>query len=221
LALAERNAETLVGLQQRTDEAGQVAAAVRGECASALERIVAQIDAVQARTETNARELRAAFEALERRVGAVVAPGDVDPDETPWAEDVTKVRAEMIELRESAQRAVAEAQARLGVRVESIVAGVEAQVASVQDEAWKRLGDLQARLETQAGTVGRLRDEVHQAQRGVDELESALAEQADRGVRALLARACNEAAAVVLGVASAGVIVGRYAAGTELPRIAR
>jgi hypothetical protein len=127
----------------------------------------------------------------------------------------------MIELRESAQRAVGEAQARLGVRVESIVAGVEAQVASVQDEAWKRLGDLQARLETQAGTVGRLRDEVHQAQRGVDELESALAEQADRGVRALLARACNEAAAVVLGVASAGVIVGRYAAGTVLPRIAR
>jgi hypothetical protein len=127
----------------------------------------------------------------------------------------------MIELRESAQRAVAEAQARLGVRVESIVAGVEAQVASVQDEAWKRLGDLQARLETQAGTVGRLRDEVHQAQRSVDELETALAEQAERGVQALFARACNEVAAVVLGVASAGVIAGRYAAGTVLPRIGR
>jgi chromosome segregation ATPase len=223
LALAERNAEALAALQHRIAETGQEAAvtAIRTELAQGLERVGAQIDAAQARTDEKAHELRTTLEALERRVEGALAPDNVDPDETPWATDVTKVRAEIIELRECAQRAVGEAQARLGVRVESIVAGVEAQVSRVQDDLWKQLGDLQARLETQAGTVGRLRDEVQAAHRVVDELETALADQANRGVGAFVGRACNEVVAAVLGAASVGVIVGRYAAGAVLPRLAR
>jgi chromosome segregation ATPase len=221
VALAERNAETLATLAQRTEEAGRAAATVRGDLASGLERIAAQLEDVRTHGEASVRELRTTLEALERRVDGALAPGNVDPDETPWAEDVTNVRAEIIELRESAQRAVGEAQARLGVRVESIVAGVEAQVSRVQDDLWKRLSDLQARLETQAGTIGRLRDEVQAAHRLVDELETALADQANRGVGAFVGRACNEVVAAVLGAASVGVIVGRYAAGAVLPRLAR
>jgi len=222
LALAERNAEALAALQQRPAETGQTAAvaAVRTELAHGLERVGAQLDAAQARTDAKAHQLRAALEALERRVEGALAPGNVDPDETPWAADVTKVRAEIIELRDASQRAVAEAQARLGVRVESIVAGVEAQVSRIQDDLWQRLGDVQARLEIQGGTVGQLRDDVHAAQRGVDELAIAVAEQSRRGARALVERACHEVAAAVLGVASVGVIIGRYAAGAVRPRSA-
>jgi chromosome segregation ATPase len=221
VALAERHAEMLATLAHRTAEAGQAAATVGDDLATGLERITAQLEDVRTRGEASGRELRTTLEALERRLDEALAPGNGDPDETPWAEDVTKVRAEIIELRESAQRAVGEAQARLGVRVESIVAGVEAQVSRVQDDLWKQLGDLQARLETQAGTVGRLRDEVQAAHRVVDELETALADQANRGVGAFVGRACNEVVAAVLGAASVGVIVGRYAAGAVLPRLAR
>jgi chromosome segregation ATPase len=222
LALAERNAEALAALQHRIAETGQEAAvtAIRTELAQGLERVGAQIDAAQARTDEKAHELRTTLEALERRVEGALAPDNVDPDETPWATDVTKVRAEIIELRESGQRAVAEAQARLGVRVESIVAGVEAQVSRIQDDLWQRLGDLQARLEVQVKAVGGLRDDVHAAQRGVEELEIAVAEQSRRGARALVERACSEVAAAVLGVASVGVIIGRYAAGAVRPRSA-
>jgi hypothetical protein len=54
----------------------------------------------------------------------------------------------------------------------------------------------------------------------VEELEIAVAEQARRGARALVERACSEVAAAVLGVASVGVIIGRYAVGAVRPRSA-
>jgi len=236
-ALARQTSEDLAALGSRLDDVAGEARHGRNELSSGIERVgelVGRVEAGQA-------ELQGTVRALDEQVRTLLTV--TDPDEAPWAEDVTRLGENLVALRDEQQRVMAEAKVHVDVRVESIVAGVEAQVASMRDGLWDRLAEVQQRLKAQEvawvervgtldGPVERMRLETMGLRAELAEMdtrlmqtietqETRLAQFSSGGVGALLSRAYQDVIAVVAGAVSLGVIIGRFATSAVLPRAAR
>jgi hypothetical protein len=142
--------------------------------------------------------------------------------------------AEVATLHEDILRRVAEAEARAGVRVDAIVAGVEAEARSVRDGLWNRVAGTEHRLQDAEALLASLRAEVPQAtaealealatvQTGLDDLRDGLAATHERlaeveargtgagGIGGVVGCVRDELVAVVMAMVSVGAVVGRLA----------
>jgi predicted nucleic acid-binding Zn-ribbon protein len=142
------------------------------------------------------------------------------------------LRASLGPLRDDAFRRIEETEARLDVRLDSVVAGVEAETRAVRDALWDRVSGAEQRLQQAEAVLSGLRVEVLQTaaqalegvvagQGEIEELRTALGatderlaalerQQAARGGLAGMVECVrDELVAAVMMVVSIGAVVGR------------
>lgn len=135
--------------------------------------------------------------------------------------------------REELLRRIDEHEARVGVRLDSIIAGVEGETRSVRDSFWDRLGGTEQRLHHAEAQLANLRVEVPQraaevleglaaAHGEIEQLQhrfgaagdrlTALERQAARsGLAGMIGCVRDEIVAAMMLVVSVGAVVGRLA----------
>lgn len=146
--------------------------------------------------------------------------------------DLESLRTSLAQVREEMLRRVGETEARLGVRLDSIVAGVEAETRAVRDSLWDRVAGTEQRLheaeELLAGMrvqfpqaaahalegIAAVHGELEQMRDGLGMADGRLAalEQQRRGrsgFAGVVDCVREEIVAAVMLVASLGAVVGR------------
>ena len=111
--------------------------------------------------------------------------------------DQLRERATVEQLREQLVRRAEETEARLGVRLDAIVAGAEAEARAVREALWDRV----------AGAERRLQDAETMLAERLASLEQARAARGGRG--GVLECVRDEIVAAVMMVVSIGAVVGR------------
>lgn len=240
-SLVESTADELRRLaervQSRPEEASFDAATSLPAVAAlqgAVERMAAEL-AQQAAGQDEARSQlvraiddvrRAAVSSGERATQALAQVADLERR----SRDLDAVRGAVGLARDEFLRRIDETEARFGVRLDSIVAGVEAETRTVRDSTWDRMANVDQRLQDAELALGSMRAGLPQsvtraleglaAVRGeMDQLRQQLAATATRlatleqGQRPRSVFECvrDEIVAAVMTVASIGAVFGRLA----------
>jgi hypothetical protein len=149
--------------------------------------------------------------------------------------DLDALRVGLATVRDEIVRRVGEAEARFGVRMDAIVAGVEAEARAVRDALWDRVAGTEQRLQDAEAMLASVRVELPRAatealdglltvQSGLDDLRDGLAatharlasvESEHGGGSGMIGSAVScvrdELVAVVMAIVSIGAVVGRLA----------
>jgi chromosome segregation ATPase len=213
--------DLVADVRRLVDEVGRQAAGAASLAAEAQRAGAPAIDEV--------REVRAIAVGSGERAGQALSQ---TADLERRSRDVDAVRAELAQLRDDVLRRVDQAEARLGVRVDSMVAGAEAESRTVREETWDRLASLEQRLleaeQSLAGVKVGLPQSVARALEGiagmhgdVERLQQRLTATDDRltfleqarrqraGFPGLLGCVRDEIVAAVMTTASLGAVAGR------------
>lgn len=224
----------LEGVRQDVASARTVSGAAEGaEAPADTSALASAIDEVRTELRRSGIELTAALEEVRLMAAASgeqaaealaqAAGGD------GRAHEIEALRAGVGALRDELLRRVDGTEARLGVRLDSIVAGVEAESRAVRDGLWDRVADAERRLHDAEATLATVRVQLPQAaaqalegiaglHEGLDDLRVALdaagarlraLEERPGGLGGLVACIRDEVVAAVMLVASVGAVVGR------------
>jgi hypothetical protein len=171
---------------------------------------------------------RVALAGGERATQALAQTADLDRR----GRELEALRGSLAQLRAEALRRSEETEARFGVRLDSIVAGVEAETRAVRDGLWDRVSGAEQRLQEAEALLARIRVELPQAtaqalegvaavygeigelRDGLGTTDERLAElerqrAAPGGLGGLVACVRDEIVAAVMTVISIGAVVGR------------
>ena len=216
--------------QQAAEQAERAAAQVVETSAEAHRSLRASIEESRAQLASALDDVhRIAHASSERASEALAQAADFERR----LRELDGLRAFAGQGREEVLRRIDENEARLGVRLDSIIAGVEAEARSVRDSLWDRLATTEQRLhhvETQLANVrvewpqrvaealeglaavhGEMEQLRHRLGAASDRL-AALEQQAPRsGLAGAIGCLRDEIVAAMMLVVSVGAVVGRLA----------
>jgi len=169
---------------------------------------------------------RATVSSGERATQALSQAADLERR----SRDLDAVRTAVGQVRDEFVRRIEETEARFGVRLDSIVAGVEAETRSVRDSTWDRMTTVDQRLQEAEQALGSMRaglpQSITRALEGLtavhgemEQLRQQLAATATRVAafeqtqrpRSVLECVRDEIVAAVITVVSVGAVFGRLA----------
>jgi chromosome segregation ATPase len=140
---------------------------------------------------------------------------------------IETVMREVVAARTAGQRFLDETRAHLEVRIDSLAAGFEAQLASVRDGLWDRVAELQQAVQSSDRVLGGRTERLEGSMASAAERLAGMASEL-AGLRAELLRArrapgpigwvVQELVAWVGGLAAGTWAFGRYAAGLAVGR---
>ena len=215
--------------EQAARHAERAAAGVAESSAEALAEALGQVRA----------ELLSGLESTQRLAvasgeRAALALAEVATLQQQRDREDDTVRAGLAMLREEILGRVGQAEARFGMRIDAIVAGIEAEARAVRDAFWDRVAGAEQRLQDAETVLAAVRAEMPRAaaeafdglasvQSGLDDLRDGLAATHARlaaletrgGGNGIIGSAVScvrdEVVAVVMAVVSVGAVVGRLA----------
>lgn len=200
------------------------------QCRSQLTRLAGRLAMEQARVdevEQLRAELAKAMRLAQRATGDVEAV--VARLEAQSAQDgaIDTLMREVATARTAGQRFLDETRAHLEVRIDSLAAGFEAQLASVRDGLWDRVAELQQAVQSSDRVLGGRTERLEGGMASATERLASMASDL-AGLREELLRArrapgpvgwvCRELVAWVGGLAAGTWAIGRYAAGVAASR---
>jgi chromosome segregation ATPase len=215
--------------EQAARHAERAAGGVAEATAEAHRTLAAALLEAQAQWSNSLEDLqRLVVAGSDRATQALAQSADL---ERRWR-DLEGVRSTLGPLRDEVLRRVDETEARLGVRLDSIIAGVEAETAAVRDTLWDRVTGGEQRLQDAEAVLAAMRIEVPQhaarALEGIAALQVELAELRDGlgatemrlgglearraprgGLGGVVECVRDEIVAAVMMVVSVGAVIGR------------
>ena len=233
VALDEMRAELRrVGAEiaaQASLHAERVAAGVAESSAEAHRSLATALAETRAQVTSGLEDVRRiAIASSERAAQASAQAADLDRR----GGEVEALRTTLGQLRDEALRRIEATAARLDVRLDSVVAGVEAETRAVRDALWDRVSGAEQRLQAAEGSLASTRAELLQAaaqalegvvavQNDVDDVRHGLGAADERlaaldrqraarsGLAGLIECVRDEMVAAVMTVVSIGAVLGR------------
>lgn len=207
------------------------------QCRTQLTRLAGRLTMEQTRAdeiEHLRAELAKAMQLAQRATSEVQAVA-TQLERQPSADAaVESARRELAAARSASQRVLDETRAHLEVRMDSLAAGFEAQLASVRDGLWDRVAELQETVQSSDQVLGdrseRLGQQMDRVTQRLDDVTRRLATVTSElaSLRGDLQRrehapgplgwVVHEVAAWVGGLSTLTWAIGRYAVGAALGR---